>query len=58
MICNILHVYQTMQTNTAPNSFVIHGRLTLIIQQMFTLLMKVLFFCTYVYCSLVCFHII
>lgn len=58
MLGNILHVNQTMQPNTAVNSFVFQGRATLIIQQMFTLLMQMLFFCTYVYCSLVGFHII
>lgn len=58
MISDILDVNQTMQTNTAVHSFVFQGRATLIIQQMFTLIMKTLFFCTFVYCSLVYFHII
>lgn len=39
-ISNILHVKQTMQTNTAVNSFVFQGRAILIIEQMFTLLMR------------------
>lgn len=46
IISNILDVNQTLQTNTAVNGLVFQGRDTLIIQQMFTLLMQMLFFCT------------